>query len=222
MQDCTFQISRHKKQGHWTGHMLQRLWCTGPIAQSWKSAMWRHCSESYDQNQHTSSTDSVACHPARLESIKVAKVKWSLIALGNKAVPTARGNKTWLWSRFCRLSRTSGRTWPITAELQTIKVTFLILHHFPVLLPLCHPVVTPQGSAMAPQPRNATSRPAGATSRGGKAERHNGNSDLGYLVAFGWEPRPPRHNGGFTTGWHNGKRTTGKWLQNEKCHFYSL
>ena len=63
---------------------------------------------------------------------------------------------------------------------------------------------------MAPQLRNATSRPAGATSRGsanarayrvgGKAERHNGNSDLGYLVAFGWEPRPPRHNGGVTTG----------------------
>ena len=51
--------------------------------------------------------------------------------------------------------------------MKTIKVTFFILHHFPVvLLPLCLPVVTPQGSAMAPQLRNATSRPAGATSRG--------------------------------------------------------
>ena len=33
--------------------------------------------------------------------------------------------------------------------LQTIKVTFLILHHFPVVvLPLCLPVVTPRCGAL--------------------------------------------------------------------------
>ena len=40
-----------------------------------------------------------------------------------------------------------------------------------------------------------------------KAERHNGNSDLGYLVAFGWEPR---HNGGDTTG-EEERESDAKW-----------
>ena len=30
------------------------------------------------------------------------------------------------------------------------------------------------------------------------------------------------HNGGVTTGRHNGRRAMGKMMQNEKCHFYSL
>ena len=94
-------------------------------------------------------------------------------------------------------------------SIETIKVTFLILHYFPVVvLPLCLPIVLPLASHGSPAPCpprcaptwTAMGVPTTRARIGGKAERHNGNSDLGYLVAFGWEPRPPRHNGGVTTG----------------------
>ena len=61
-------------------------------------------------------TESSGMPPSQTWKYQDSQGQVLLIALGNKAVPTAMGNKTWLWSRFCRLSRTSGRTWPITAN----------------------------------------------------------------------------------------------------------
>ena len=91
----------------------------------------------------------------------------------------------------------------------SIKVPFFILHHFPVvLLPLCLPVVTyrdasPGPTPGAPWPRLLSVFPP---MRARALAEPRLVAPAGRLVALGWEPRPPRHHGGITTG----NNTTGE------------
>ena len=114
-------------------------------------------------------------------------------------------------------------------SIKIIKVTFLILNHFPVVfLPLCLPVVVsplwiPNARSSEPVPRDSV--------LGG------GNSDLGYRVPdLRPETTTGRHNGGrhtrswgamaepwgVTTGRHNGRKTTGKWFKMRNVTFIIL
>ena len=114
-------------------------------------------------------------------------------------------------------------------SIKIIKVTFLILNHFPVVfLPLCLPVVTPQGSAMAPQLRvclpplclpvvvsglrSGTRYPRSEFPPPRTESRGTGSE----LRALGI------HNGETTTGRHNGRKTTGKWFKMRNVTFIIL
>ena len=84
-----------------------------------------------------------------------------------------------------------------------------------MVLPMCDPVVTPPvclGGALG-RPREADQLCPFCHSTNARARV---KPQLGRLVAFGWEPRQPRHTGGVTTGWHIGRTTTRKVMQNEK------
>ena len=128
-------------------------------------------------------------------------------------------------------------------SIKSIKVTFLILHHFPVVvLTLCLPVVTPRCvSPWLPLVASSSRRLKRARARvGGMTERTEKLSVLAqrsYVLsvipptrARAFEaPRAARDKWepwGNTTGCYNGETQrenhNGKMMQNEKCHFYTL